>query len=60
VVVVVLPVAGVGRSQFHSKVLCAAVDLALAHLCRSLAALTEASHCCLSLCERDKVWSTVS
>jgi len=49
-----------GWSQFLNKVCCAAMDLALAHLCRSLAALTEASHCFLSLCVSAKVWVTVS
>jgi len=49
-----------GCSQLHSKVHCAAVDRAVALLCWSLATLTEASHCCLSLCERVRVWSMVS
>jgi len=49
-----------GCSQLHSKVHCAAVDHAVALLCWSLATLTEASHCCLSLCERVRVWSMVS
>jgi len=46
-------------SQFFSRVRCAAVDCAVALWCQSLAALTEASHCRLSLCERSNVWSTV-
>jgi len=48
-----------GWSQFLSRVCSAAVDLAVALQCQSLAALTEASHCCLSLCESSNVQSTV-
>jgi len=49
-----------GWSQFLSKFRCAMVDCAVALPCQSLAALAEASHCHLSLCERSKVLSTVS
>jgi len=44
-----------GCSKLHISACCAAVDLAVAHQCQFLAALTEASHCCLSLCDRVSV-----
>jgi len=50
-----------GCSQLHRRVYCAVVDHAVALLCWFLAALTQVSqHCCLSLCGKVKVWSTVS
>jgi len=49
-----------GCSQLCSRVNCAMVDHAVALLCRFLAALTEVSHCHLSLCERVRVWSIVA